>query len=182
MWNIDDQYRNPNINNRDHLAGQLTRWRRAAGSRSTRTASSSPGRAKGGRPRCWTCHRWPGQDTSVVFTFKVADIGPIYPISSGLLDHLNNTTYIIKVTGLHNSIKSFPKLFTLHKCCNRILTKVNDIRPGADPVNERIKSQLVTKHGQDFKSKVVNRYLYWDDTNHLADPFYSLCHICPPFL
>ena len=24
MWNIDDQYRNPNINNRDHLVGQLT--------------------------------------------------------------------------------------------------------------------------------------------------------------
>ena len=23
--NIDDQYRNPNINNRDHLVGQLTR-------------------------------------------------------------------------------------------------------------------------------------------------------------
>ena len=32
--------------------------------------------------------------------------------------------------------------------------QVNDIRPGADPVNERIKSQLVAKHGQDFKSKV----------------------------
>ena len=36
-------------------------------------------------------------------------------------------------------------------------SKVNDIRPGADPVNERIKSQLVAKHGQDFKSKVVAR-------------------------
>ena len=32
--------------------------------------------------------------------------------------------------------------------------QVNDIRPGADPVNERIRSQLVAKHGQDFKSKV----------------------------
>ena len=41
------------------------------------------------------------------------------------------------------------------KGCNKIPTKVNDIRPGADPANERIKSQLVAKHGQDFKSKVV---------------------------
>ena len=24
IWNIDDQYKNPNINNRDHLVGQLT--------------------------------------------------------------------------------------------------------------------------------------------------------------
>ena len=50
-------------------------------------------------------------------------------------------------------------------------SKVNDIRPGADPVNERIKSQLVAKHGQDFKSKVVARqtggtYLVSDDTNY----------------
>ena len=37
--------------------------------------------------------------------------------------------------------------------------QVNDIRPGADPLNERIRSQLVAKHGQDFKSKVVNRCL-----------------------
>ena len=24
IWNIDDQHRNPNIDNRDHLVGQLT--------------------------------------------------------------------------------------------------------------------------------------------------------------
>ena len=41
--------------------GARRRWRRAAGSRSTRTASSSPGKAKGGRRRCWTCHRWPSK-------------------------------------------------------------------------------------------------------------------------
>ena len=49
-----------------------------------------------------------------------------------------------------------------------VQTKVNDIRPGADPVNERIKSQIVTKHGPDFKSKVVGRaqYLVLYDPNH----------------
>ena len=43
--------------------GARRRWRRAAGSRLTRMASSSPGKAKGGRQRCWTYHRWPGLDT-----------------------------------------------------------------------------------------------------------------------
>ena len=61
-------------------AGARRRWRRAAGSRSTRTASSSRGKARGERPRCWTCHRWPGQDI-----LKVGDQAPVYAISSCLL-------------------------------------------------------------------------------------------------
>ena len=54
-------------------------------------------------------------------------------------------------------------------------SKVNDIRPGTDPINERIKSQLVAKHGQDFKSKVhwadIGSFgLWWkSDTNINAE-------------
>ena len=32
--------------------------------------------------------------------------------------------------------------------------QVNDIRPGADPKKEKIKNQLVNKHGADYKTKV----------------------------
>ena len=30
-WEIDDQYKNPNMNNKDHLVGQLTNSYRACG-------------------------------------------------------------------------------------------------------------------------------------------------------
>ena len=75
------------------------------------------------------------QVTAPVYIFKNADRGPVCAVLSFLLADTSVS-------------RAFP---------NFLFTKVNDIRPGADPVNERIKSQLVAKHGQDFKSKVVVR-------------------------
>ena len=75
-------------------AGARRRWRRAAGSRSTRTASSSRGKARGERPRCWTCHRWPGQDIFKVGVRACTCLCDFKFSIGGLLAHVNITTHI----------------------------------------------------------------------------------------